>query len=133
MSDSPVEPDADGSAQGHHPRRALSDAQRHLLDRALKLAVYLLVAYLVLKLVPALKQALRSLEHASWQWVLGSIALEVLSETGFVLAWRAIIDPQNVLARGDRSRRMDDRIAWAQLGGGLVLPAGSWGGWDWAH
>ena len=128
MSDSPVEPDAEGSAQGHHPRRALSDAQRHLLDRALKLAIYLLVAYLVLKLVPALKQALRSLEHASWQWVLGSIALEVLSETGFVLAWRVIIDPQNVLDRGGRSRRMDDRIAWAQLGGGLVLPAGSWGG-----
>ena len=43
MSESAVEPDADGSAQGHHPRRALSDAQRHLLDRALKLAIYLLV------------------------------------------------------------------------------------------
>lgn len=128
MSDSPVKPDTDGSAQGHLPRRALSDAQRHMLDRALKLAVYLLVAYLVLKLVPALKQALRSLERASWQSVLGLIALEVLSETGFVLAWRAIIDSQNVLGRGDRSRRMDERVAWAQLGGGLVLPAGSWGG-----
>jgi hypothetical protein len=128
MSDSPVEPDADGSAQGHHPRRALGDAQRHLLGRVLKLAAYLLVAYLVLKLVPALEQALRSLEHASWQWVLGSIALEVLSETGFVFAWRAIIDPQNVFGGGGRGRRIDDCIGWAQLGGGLVLPAGSWGG-----
>jgi uncharacterized membrane protein YbhN (UPF0104 family) len=118
----------DPFVQEHHVRRALTNAKRHLLRSALKLAGYLAVAYVVLKLVPALRQALRSLEHVSWEWVLGAIALEVLSELGFVAAWRAIIDPQEVLARDGRGRRMDDDVAWAQLGGGLLLPGGAWGG-----
>ena len=71
-----------------------SDVKRHLQKSALKLAGYLVVAYVVLKLIPTLKQALRSLEHVSWEWVLGAIALEVLSELGFVVAWGAIVDPQ---------------------------------------
>jgi len=81
-----------------------------------------------LKLIPALKQALQSLEHVSWQWLLGALALEVLSELGFVVAWNQIIDPQQVLAADGGGRRMDDHVAWAQLGGGLLLPGGSWGG-----
>jgi uncharacterized membrane protein YbhN (UPF0104 family) len=60
--------------------------------------------------------------------VLALLALEVLSEVGFVFAWSAIVDPQNVLGRGGRGRRMDEHVAWAQLGGGLLLPGGSWGG-----
>jgi uncharacterized membrane protein YbhN (UPF0104 family) len=118
----------DSSAQEHHARRALSEAKRHLQSSALKLVGYLVAAYLVLKLIPALKQALLSLEHVSWEWVLGAIALEVLSELGFVLAWSAIVDPQNVLDSDSRGRRTDDRVAWAQLGGGLLLPGGAWGG-----
>ena len=119
---------SDSSAPEHRSRRALSDAKRELLHRALKLAEYVVAALLVLKVIPALKQALRSLEHVRWQWVLGAIALEVLSETGFVVAWRAIVDPANVLGGDGRGRRMDDRVAWAQLGGGLLFPGGSWGG-----
>jgi uncharacterized membrane protein YbhN (UPF0104 family) len=118
----------DQAKQGHHAQRALSDAKRHLQRSALKLAGYLVGAYLVLRLVPTLEQALRSLQHISWEWVVGAIALEALSETGFVVSWRAIIDPLNVLQRGGRGRRMDDRVAWAQLGGGLLLPGGSLGG-----
>jgi uncharacterized membrane protein YbhN (UPF0104 family) len=125
---SAAEAAVDPSAQGHHAHRALGDAKRHLQKSALKLATYLVGAYLVLRLVPSLKLALRSLEHVSWEWVVGAIALEVLSETGFVVSWRAIIDPENVLQRGGRGRRMDDRVAWAQLGGGLLLPGGSLGG-----
>jgi uncharacterized membrane protein YbhN (UPF0104 family) len=64
----------------------------------------------------------------SWEWVLGAIALEVLSELGFVGAWRAIVDPQNALDRDGRGRRLDDDVAWAQLGGGLLFPGGAWGG-----
>ena len=116
------------SMQKHHTRHALSDTKRHLQSSALKLTGYLVVAYLVLKLVPVLKEALRSLEHVSWEWVLGAIMLEVLSEVGFVLAWCAIVDPQRVLDRDGRSRRMDDDVAWAQLGGGLLVPGGAWGG-----
>lgn len=112
----------------HHVRHALSGARRHLLRSALRLAGYLAVVYVVLKLVPALRQALRSLEHVSWEWAFGAIALEVLSELGFVAAWRAIIDPQELLARDGRGRRTDDDVAWAQLGGALLLPGGAWGG-----
>jgi len=114
------------SARREHDRRSLSDARRHLKRSALKLAGYLVVAYLVLKLIPALEQALHSLEHVSWEWLLGALALEVLSEIGFVVAWGAIIDPQNMLDRD--GRRMDDHVAWAQLGGGLLFPGGAWGG-----
>lgn len=68
---------------------------------------YLVVAYLVLRLVPTLEQALRSLKHVSGEWVAGAIALEVLSETGFVVSWRAIVDPDRLLERDGRGRRMD--------------------------
>jgi uncharacterized membrane protein YbhN (UPF0104 family) len=116
------------SAQERHAQRALSGAQRHLLRAAEKLAAYLAVAYVVLKLIPALSQALSSLEHVSWEWVLGAIALEVLSELGFVAAWDAIIDPQKLLARHGARKRTDDDVAWTQLAGGLLLPGGAWGG-----
>jgi uncharacterized membrane protein YbhN (UPF0104 family) len=114
--------------QEHHARHALSYAKRHLLTSALKLAGYLAVAYVVLKLIPALRQALGSLERVSWVWVLWAITLEVLSEVGFVAAWQAIIDPQKLLARDGRGRRVDEDVAWTQLAGGLLLPGGAWGG-----
>lgn len=112
----------------HDVHRALSDAKHHLKRRALELVLYVAVAYLVLKLIPTLKQALHSLEHVSWQWVVAMIAIEVLSECGFVLSWRAIIDPENTLQKDGRGARTADRVAWAQLGGGLVVPGGSYGG-----
>jgi len=121
-------PAVDPGVQAHHARSALRNARRHVLKSAARLAGYLAVAYVVLKLIPALKQALGSLEHVSWVWVLGAIALEVLSELGFVVAWRAIIDPQKLLARHGRGGRVDDDVAWTQLAGGLLLPGGAWGG-----
>jgi hypothetical protein len=45
-----------------------------------------------------------------------------------VFAWGTIVDPQNALDRDGRGRRTDDRVAWTQLGGGLLLPGGAWGG-----
>ena len=109
-------------------RRLLSDLRRHLRKSALTLVGLLVAAYAVLRLVPTLEQALRSLEHVSWEWVLGAIALEVMSELGFVLAWGAIVDPQKRLDRDGRGRLTDDEVAWTQLAGGLVLPGGAWGG-----
>jgi uncharacterized membrane protein YbhN (UPF0104 family) len=111
-----------------HTRRALSAARGHLGKRTLKLLGYVAFAYLVLKLLPGLKQALRSLEHVHWRWVVGAMALEVLSEVGFVTSWRQIVDPDNVVERDGRGRRMDSRIAWAQLGGGMLVPGGSLSG-----
>jgi uncharacterized membrane protein YbhN (UPF0104 family) len=118
----------DKAAAGTQARRALSDAKHHLRRSALKLLGYLVVAYLVLRLVPTLEQALHSLKNVSVGWVAGAIALEVLSETGFVVSWRAIVDPDRLLERDGRGRRMDQRVAWAQLGGGLLVPGGSLGG-----
>ncbi len=117
-----------GSAQAHHTRRALSYAKPHLQRAALRLAAYLLAAYLVLKLIPTLEQALSSLEHVSWPWVLGALVLETVSEMGFVASWSAIVDPENLLIAEGRGRRMDTRVAWAQLGGGTLIPGGSYGG-----
>ena len=128
MAEASVEPGVDRPAGGDHARRALSDVRRHLQGRALKVLAFLVVVYAVLKLIPALTQALHTLEHAAWEWLLALFALEILSEVGYVVAWSAIVDPQNVLGRGGRGRRMDEHVAWAQLGGGLLLPGGSWGG-----
>jgi uncharacterized membrane protein YbhN (UPF0104 family) len=123
-----VGPRVDTSAEQNHARRVLRDARRRLQGKVLKLVGFVLVVYAVLKLVPALKEALRALEHASWGAVLGLLVLEVLSETGYVVAWSAIVDPQNQLTGDKGGRRTDQDLAWAQLAGGLVLPGGSWGG-----
>jgi uncharacterized membrane protein YbhN (UPF0104 family) len=129
--DPAVKPGAGSSkaaAHAHQTRLALSDVKGHLRKSALKLVGFVVAAYLVLKLIPTLNQALTSLKTVSWEWVVGAIALEILSETGFVVAWRRIVDPDKVLQRDGRGWRMDQRVAWAQLGGGLVVPGGTLGG-----
>lgn len=62
----------------------------------------------------------------SWPWIVAVLALETISETGFVTSWRAIVDPDNLLCKG--GKQMDTRAAWAQLGGGTLVPGGSPGG-----
>jgi uncharacterized membrane protein YbhN (UPF0104 family) len=109
----------------HHSRRALGAARGHLQKKALKLLGYVIVGYLIVKLIPGLKQALRSLEQVRWQWVLAAVAVEILSEMGFVLAWRAIVDPEDLLSRDGRGERMASRVAWLQLGGGMLVPGGT--------
>jgi hypothetical protein len=64
----------------------------------------------------------------SWRWLLVALALETLSELGYVLAWRRIVDPERTLDRTGHGGRLDARLAWAQLGGGLLVPAGSFSG-----
>ena len=112
----------------HRTWHALSDVKGHLRKSALKLIGYLVVAYLILRLIPTLNEALHSLKQVSWEWIVGAIVLEVISETGFVIAWREIVDPDRVLDEDGRGWRQDQRVAWAQLGGGLVVPGGSLGG-----
>ncbi len=116
------------STTAHQNRLALGDAKHHLQKSGLKLVGFAVAAYLVLRLIPTLEQALNSLKHVSWEWVIGAVAIEVLSETGFVISWRGVVDPERVLERDGRGRRMDQRVAWAQLGGGLLVPGGSLGG-----
>src|SRR5256885_415684 len=110
------------SARQHRSWRALGHARHYLQRSALRLAGYLVVAYVVLKLIPSLEQALRSLADARWELVLAALALETLSEVGFVLSWQAIVDPDDLLSREGRGQRTDTRVAWAQLGGGTLVP-----------
>jgi uncharacterized membrane protein YbhN (UPF0104 family) len=116
---------ADPHTHTHHTRHAVNGAPSQLLKQALKLLGYGVLAFLVLKLIPSLKQALTSLEHVSGLWIVGAVALEVVSEMGYVLAWRRIVDPDDLLDRDGRGRLMRTRVAWAQLGGGVFVPGGT--------
>jgi hypothetical protein len=71
----------------------------------------LVAAYLVVRLIPTLRQALEDLEHLSWAWLGVAFALEILSETGFVISWHAVVDPDSRLGRDGRGR-IDFRLAW---------------------
>jgi uncharacterized membrane protein YbhN (UPF0104 family) len=118
-------PEHAGSPRAH---QALAAAKGHLRSRALKLLGYVIVAYLVVRLIPSLDEALKSLEQVSWQWVLGAVGLEALSETGFVVSWRGVVDPEGVLDREGGGHRLSRRAAWTQLGGGMLVPGGSLSG-----
>lgn len=112
-------------AQARHTRHVLSEAQARLQTSGLKLLGWLVFGYFLVKLVPSFKHALSSLQHVGWPWVLGAIALEVISEYGFVASWRQIVDPDNVLGSDGRRARTGAHAAWAQLGGGMIVPGGS--------
>jgi MFS family permease len=124
-----VDAQAAASSRGQrrpHGLQSLHATRRGLLKSALKLVGYAAAAYLVLRLIPILRQALGDLERVHWQWVAAALALETLSEMGFVASWRAIVDPDNLLCQ--EGRRTGTRAAWAQLGGGTLVPAGSLSG-----
>jgi uncharacterized membrane protein YbhN (UPF0104 family) len=112
-------------AHSRHAWRAVSHARSDLQKRALKLLAYLAVGYLLLRLLPTLKQSVRSLERVQWEWIVAALAIMTLSEFGFVVSWRAIVDPENLLERDGRGARTATRAAWTQLGAGMVLPGGS--------
>ena len=123
--------DADAPASDHERRRlhiphGLHATRRGLLKSALKLVGFAAGAYLVLRLIPSLREALRNLERVHWPWVVAALALEIVSETGFVTSWRAIVDPENLLCK--EGRRTGALAAWAQLGGGTLVPGGSLSG-----
>jgi uncharacterized membrane protein YbhN (UPF0104 family) len=115
-------PGADGQ---RHTRRALRAGSTQLQKRALKVVGYAVFAYLLLRLLPTLRQALHSLEHVRWEWIVGAMVLEVLSESGYVQAWRGVVDPDGLLAANGHGTRTATHAAWAQLGGGMVVPGGS--------
>jgi uncharacterized membrane protein YbhN (UPF0104 family) len=114
-----------GSPPTRHTRQALRAGLTQLQKRALKVVGYAIFVYLLLRLLPTLKQALHNLEHVRWEWIVGATVLEILSESGYVQAWRGIVDPESLLAADGRGTRTATHAAWAQLGGGLVIPGGS--------
>ncbi len=91
----------------HHILRA---GERWLRKAGLRLLGYSIAAYLVIRLIPALRQALEDLERLSWGWLAVVFALEILSETGFVISWHGVVDPESRLGRDGRGR-IDLRLA----------------------
>ena len=120
-----VDQPVSAGAPTRHTRRALSAGLTRLQKRALKALGYIVFVYLLYRLLPALKQALHSLGHVRWEWIVAAVALELLSEFGYVQSWRAIVDPDELLAADGRGTRTATRAAWAQLGGGMLVPGGS--------
>jgi uncharacterized membrane protein YbhN (UPF0104 family) len=106
----------------------LGDVRAHLSKRLLKLIAFVVGAALVFQLIPGLQKAFDSLKAVGWQWVVAAVIVEALSESGFVVAWRGVVDANKLLEQGGRGRRMPTRLAWAQLGGGMVIPGGYFGG-----
>src|SRR6476469_7288603 len=88
----------------HATAHALRAGERWLRKAGLRLIGYLILAYLVIKLIPGLRETLEDLERLSLPWLAAVLALEVLSEIGFVISWHAIVDPNSRLGRGGKGR-----------------------------
>jgi hypothetical protein len=65
-------------AVSRHTAGALRSARGHLSKFALRLVVFGVLAFLLLRLVPTLAQALHNLERVSWLWLVAALALEHL-------------------------------------------------------
>ena len=108
-------------------RRLLHEARGHLTKRALRLIGFVVFVYLFLKLIPGFEKALQDLKNVRLEWVIGAMAVETVSQMGYVTSWRGILDPDDLLAQEGRGRHLGARVAWAQLGGGMVVPGGTLG------
>ena len=106
----------------HHAIRA---GERWLRKTGLRVLGYLIAAFLFVKLIPGLREAVEDLEKLSLAWLVAVFGLEILSEMGFVMSWRAVVDPEHRLGRDSHGGRIDIRLAWAQLGAGMFIPGGS--------
>ena len=107
----------------------LHDARGPPGRRALHLIGFLLFVYLFLKLIPGFADALESLRGVSVSWIAGAIFVETLSQCGYVVSWTGILDPDGLLRAEGRGRHLGARVAWSQLGGGMLVPGGRSAAW----
>jgi uncharacterized membrane protein YbhN (UPF0104 family) len=117
----------EGGGRVHRGRWALHGAQGQLKKRAMHLLGLLIFVYLFLKLIPGFTDALESLRGVSISWIVGALFVETLSQCGYVVSWSGILDPDKLLQAEGRGRHLAARVAWAQLGGGMVVPGGTLG------
>jgi len=118
----------DATASGRlRARQLLHDARRLLTRRVVHLIGFVVFTYLFLKVIPGLEKALESLKGVSAAWIVGAMAVETLSQSGYVVSWRGILDPDDLLGAEGRGRHLAARVAWAQLGGGMIVPGGTLG------
>jgi hypothetical protein len=100
-------------------RRLLRDAPGHRTKRAHKLLAFVAFAYLFLKLIPGFEKALKDLQNVELQWVVGAMGVETVSQIGYVISWRGILDRVLVLTprvwldtrRGTRGHALRSLIA----------------------
>lgn len=109
----------------HTSVHAIAAARRHLGGKALRVVVYVALAALIIRLVPSLEHDVGTLGRVQWQWLVIAFAVELVSEIGFVISWRAIVDPDDTLCCDGRGDDVATRLAWVQLGGGMLVPGGS--------
>ncbi len=107
--------------------RLLVEVRTHLSRRALRLIGFVVFVYLFLKLIPGFTKALEDLQNVRLQWIIGAMAVETVSEIGYVISWRGILDPDDLLRQDGRGKHLGARVAWAQLGGGMIVPGGTMG------
>ena len=93
----------------------------------MKLLGFVVFVYLFLKLVPGLEKALKDLESVEPEWVVAAMTIETVSTIGYVVAWRGILDPDGLLRQDGRKKHLGAGVAWAQLGGGMLVPGGTLG------
>jgi uncharacterized membrane protein YbhN (UPF0104 family) len=103
----------------------LAAIPRRLGKKGLKVIGYVALAYLLIRVIPSLESDVGTLSRVKWQWLPVAFGLELVSEVGFVISWRAIVDPDDMLCGQGRGRRTSTRLAWLQLGGGILIPGGS--------
>ncbi len=118
-------PRASRESPWHESVHAVRAARRHLGKKALKAIGYVALAYLLVRLVPGLEHDIGTLGRVQGEWLAIAFALEFVSELGFVASWRRIVDPEDVLCCDGRGERTATRLAWVQLGGGMLVPGGS--------
>jgi uncharacterized protein (TIRG00374 family) len=108
-------------------RHLLREARGHITKRALRLIGFVAFVYLFLKLIPGFEKALEDLRSVDLRWLVGAMAVETMSEIGYVISWSGILDPENLLRQDGRGRHLGARVAWSQLGGGMIVPGGTLG------
>jgi uncharacterized membrane protein YbhN (UPF0104 family) len=102
--------------------RTRPQRRRLVLDRRLTtLGLLGLLALSLLLSLPGMPAALHSIEGANLLWIAAAVALELASDTSFVVVYRLFFD---------RLARRDARaLAWTSQAAGALLPGGGVGGY----
>jgi uncharacterized membrane protein YbhN (UPF0104 family) len=106
-------------------KRAGEERRRRLRKALIDLAIVALLIIGASQLTSQLSGVGEALDRTDPEPLIGAVGLEILSEAGFVLGFLLVMDPQGELFS---KRRVGREIAWTELGGGMLLPAGAAGG-----
>ena len=118
-------PTARDQADARLLKRAREDHRGRLRNALIDLAIVVLLIIGASQLGSQLSGVGAALDNTDPGPLVGAVGLEIVSELGFVLAFLLVMDPNRHLFS---KRGVGQQIAWAELGGGMLLPAGAAGG-----